>query len=193
MTLRKGHGNGAGAPRIEVLPVDESLRGIPALPAAERPGERRSDGTFAPGARSAQAQGGQASAGKSRLARRLRLGDSFADPRFEPYARAARGFRVAQLTSLARSVGGGQCGPAPSSIIASAALQLAASRFAFEILGDMVQGSRLANDSRQNLLAAHELCAREAAARPVDPTAGHRAMEAAFELYEQQQKAKKKP
>jgi hypothetical protein len=69
------------------------------------------------------------------------------------------------VTSLARDVGGGVCGTAPSSIIASAALQLAASRFAFEVLGDMVLGSRLANDSRQNLLAAHELVAREAQAR----------------------------
>lgn len=82
------------------------------------------------------------------------------------YARAARGFRKAHITTLARSVGGGHCGPAPASIIASAALQFAASRFAFEVLGDMTLGSRLANDSRQNLLAAHELCAREAQARP---------------------------
>jgi hypothetical protein len=100
------------------------------------------------------------------LARRLALGASFVDPRFEPYAKAARAFRRAQVTALARSVGGGHCGPAPASIIASAALQLAASRFAFEVLGDMTLGSRLANDSRQNLLAAHELCAREAQARP---------------------------
>jgi hypothetical protein len=55
--------------------------------------------------------------------------------------------------------------------VASAALQLAASRFAFEVLGDMQLGSRLANDSRQNLLAAHELCAREALSRPKAPAA----------------------
>jgi hypothetical protein len=96
----------------------------------------------------------------------LSLGDQFADPRFEPFLRAARAFRRLHVTQLARSVGGGHCGPAPSSIVASAALQLAASRFAFEVLGDMVLGSRLANDSRQNLLAAFELTAREAAARP---------------------------
>jgi hypothetical protein len=50
-------------------------------------------------------------------------------------------------------------------MVASAALQLAASRFAFEVLGDLELGSKLANDSRQNLLAAHELCAREGKAR----------------------------
>jgi hypothetical protein len=43
-------------------------------------------------------------------------------------------------------------------------LQLAASRFAFD-RGEPELGSKLANDSRQNLLAAHELCAREAASR----------------------------
>ena len=47
----------------------------------------------------------------------------------------------------------------------SAALQLAASRFAFEVLSDVALGSRLANDSRQNLLAGYELCARKATAR----------------------------
>jgi hypothetical protein len=45
-------------------------------------------------------------------------------------------------------------------------LQLAASRFTFEVLGDMVLGSPLANDSRQNLLAAHELCAKDSQSRP---------------------------
>jgi hypothetical protein len=97
------------------------------------------------------------------------LGESFADPRFDPYARAARAFRRAHVDALARSVGGGHCGPGPSSIVASAALQLAGSRFAFEVLGDMALGSRLADSSRQNLLAAHELCAREAQARPRNP------------------------
>jgi hypothetical protein len=53
--------------------------------------------------------------------------------------------------------------------VASASLQLAASRFAFEVLGDMTLGSRLADASRQNLLAAHELCAREATARGERP------------------------
>lgn len=165
MSLRSGHGNGVGVPRIEVLPPDETLRGIAAHVPVPEPGERRPDGTFTPGSRTAQIQGGKARAGKTRLARRLQLGEVFADARFEPYARAARAFRREQCRQLAMAVGGGTCGVAPSSIVASAALQLAGSRFAFEVLGDMVLGSRLANDSRQNLLAAHELCAREATAR----------------------------
>jgi hypothetical protein len=56
-------------------------------------------------------------------------------------------------------------------VVASAALQLAASRYLFDLAGQgnpdlFAVASKLANDSRQNLLAAHELCAREAKARP---------------------------
>lgn len=74
------------------------------------------------------------------------------------------------MTQLAQQVGGGHCGPPPSSIVASASLQLAASRFAFEVLGDLALGSRLADASRQNLLAAYELTVREATARPKSGT-----------------------
>jgi len=164
VTLRTGHGTGAGTPRIEVLPVDELPAGMPADTGQSSPGDRGDGGRFARGNAIAVA-GGRARAGHTRLARRLRLGETFADPRFESYAQAARGFRQAHVAALARSVGGGYCGPAPASIVATASLQLAASRFAFEVLGDMVLGSRLGDASRQNLLAAHELCAREAIAR----------------------------
>lgn len=170
MTIRTGHGNGAGSPRVEVLPVDELPAGVPADARHESPTDRGERGKFAEG-NALAAAGGRARAGHSRLARKLRLGETFADPRFEPYAAAARGFRKAHVTALARAVGGGHCGPAPASIIASAALQLAGSRFAFEVLGNMALGSRLADASRQNLLAAHELAAREAAARPRDTMA----------------------
>lgn len=165
MALRAGHGNGAGVPRVEVLPADELPMGVPAparLPSAP---VRGPNGRFIRGNAMA-ARGGEAHAGKTRLASKLALGDTFADPRFLPYANSARNFRREHVTQLARDVGGGHCGPAPSSIVASAALQLAASRFAFEVLGDMQLGSRLADASRQNLLAAHELCAREALSRP---------------------------
>lgn len=151
---------------VEVARIDELPKGVQGEALAEHRAERDADGTFRPGASTAQSAGGSASREMTRLARRLTLGDSLSDPRFEPFARAARAFRRAQVTLLARSVGGGHCGPAPASIIASASLQLAGSRFAFEVLGDMVLGSRLADASRQNLLAAHELCAREAQARP---------------------------
>jgi hypothetical protein len=169
MTLRNGHGNGAGVPRVEVLPVDELPAGVPDPQRCGQPAVQRDElGRLAGSAAAAElgALGGRARAGKSRLAVRLALGETFADPRFTPYAKAAKAFRRAQVAALARDVGGGRCGPGPSSIVASAALQLAASRFAFEVLGDLVLGSRLADGSRQNLLAAHELAAREALARP---------------------------
>jgi len=174
MALRNGHGNGAGVPRVEVMPADELPVGVAAPQRNDRAAvERDAQGRLADAAAAAELGrlGGLARAGQSRLARRLSLGETFADPRFDPYARAARAFRRAQVRRLTESVGGGECGPAPSSIVASASLQLAASRFAFEVLGDMVLGSRLANDSRQNLLAAHELCAREAQARRAEKPA----------------------
>lgn len=164
MTLRTGHGSGAGVPRVEVLPPDELPVGVPDDSRVENPTDRKPGGLFAPG-NSIAAAGGRARAGKTRLAKKLRLGVTFADQRFEPFAAAARGFRNAHLANLAATVGGGVVGPGASSIVASAALQLAASRFAIEVLGDIALGSKLANDSRQNLLAAHELCAKEALSR----------------------------
>ncbi len=169
MTLRSGHGACAGTPRIEVLPADELPAGVPAPQPHTTPAiDRDSLGRLADAesARELGRRGGQAKAGTTRLSGSLGLTHTFADPAFAPYARSARAFRRHEVARLARTVGGGECGAAPASIVASAALQLAASRFAFEVLGDLTLGSRLADASRQNLLAAHELCAREALARP---------------------------
>ncbi len=88
-------------------------------------------------------------------------------------------------TELARSVGGGVCGPGPSSVVASASLALAWSRYLSDEAagtGDLelaMRSARRGETSRQHLLAAHELCAREAQARPagpVDPMARIRAL-----------------
>ena len=161
MTLRSGHGRGAGQPRVEVLPADELPKGVQAPALAESTSERTRGGRFAPGARTVQSAGGNARRGKTRLASKLGLASVASDPTFEPYKKAAEDFKRCQVTALARGVGGGHCGPAPSSFVASAALQLGASRWAFD-RGMYELGSKLANDSRQNLLAAHELCAKEA-------------------------------
>ena len=110
---------------VETCPVDELPDGVPAPARGDDPGDRADGGRFGPGNAMA-AEGGRAKGGKSRLAARLALGDTFADPSFDPYAKAARAFRKAQVSWLAQTVGGGECGPAPSSVIASAALQLAA-------------------------------------------------------------------
>jgi hypothetical protein len=81
-----------------------------------------------------------------------------------PYLADAEAFAVAECERLATCVGGGVCGSAPASIIQSAALALAGSRYLYSA-GELSAASRLAESSRQHLLAAHELCAREAKAR----------------------------
>jgi hypothetical protein len=170
MTLRRGHGTGAGVPRVEVLPADELPAGVPGDAGAESPGDRGEAGRFAPG-NALSRLGGVARRGKTRLAERLGLKSLGDDAAFRPYKAAASSFRRAQCTELARTVGGGTCGPAPSSLVASAALQLAWSRYLSDLAavdGDAdlaLKASRLAEASRQSLLAAHELCAREAQSR----------------------------
>jgi hypothetical protein len=106
------------------------------------------------------------------------------DAPLKPYMASAVTFRRAQCSELARNVGGGVCGPGPSSLVATASIQLAWSRYLSDLAAqtgdaDMaVKASRLADASRQSLLAAHELCAREAQARPrvedYDPLAAYR-------------------
>jgi hypothetical protein len=180
MAFRSSSTDGRAPVHVEAPRADELPAGVPADARRESPADRGEGGRFA-GGNVISIEGGKARSGHSRLARKVALGDSFADPRFDPYARSARAFRRAHVTALARSVGGGHCGPGPASIVASAALQLAGSRFAFEVLGDMALGSRLADSSRQNLLAAHELCAREATARrEANPHAAHAAALATF-------------
>jgi hypothetical protein len=174
MALRSGHGLGAGQPRIETLPVDELPVGVPADVRPVSPGDRGVGGRFAPGNALARI-GGKSRAGSVRLARRLGLRELPEGAAFAPYRASAVAFRRAQCAALAANVGGGICGPAPSSVVASAALQLAWSRYLSDLAAEegdsamALASSRLADASRQNLLAAHELCAREAEARPVDP------------------------
>lgn len=173
-------GRGDGIPRIEVARLDELPEGVPApigtpdaakaatLAAVKRtPGGRLAD----PASAALLGRiGGQTKAEKQRakgdiptLVRGLGLREVSAED-FLPYLADAEDFTEHEQKRLAQVVGGGTCGNAPASFVASAALQLAASRFSFA-RGDLVAGSKLANDSRQNLLAAHELCAREAQAR----------------------------
>ncbi len=187
MALRSGHGTGAGQPRVEVLPPNELPAPVPAaLPVPDGPVARRQNGTVA-GSAAARVLGRK---GGLEKAKRVRLIDSLGlrkladDATFRPYRDAAEEFVSHHLAELAKQAGG-SVGPAPSTMVASAALQLAASRWAFDRgaaendAGLIKLGSSLANDSRQNLLAAYELATREAAARPrgpVDPMARIRAL-----------------
>jgi hypothetical protein len=170
MGLRSGHGNGAGVPHVEVLPADELPEGMPSDADAVSRSAATETGRFAEGNRRS-VLGGRAKRGKSRLTARLGLASLPEGNTFAPYRRAAATFRRVHCSELARSVGGGGCGPGPSSIVASAALALAWSRFfsdAAAANGDAelaMRSARLGETSRQHLLAAHELCAREAHAR----------------------------
>lgn len=171
MTLRSGHGKGAGVPRIEVLPADELPAGIPAPSRPDAP--RDASGRFLPGAGTSALAGaaGRAAAEARQLGRLLGLWDAPDDHPFAPYQRLAAEWRASHLEQLAATVGGGTVGPGPASIVSTAALQLGASRWLHDRgaeEGDakmLLDASRLANESRQNLLAAHELCTREAQAR----------------------------
>lgn len=172
MTLRKAHGAGSKAlVRCETPPPDELSLGVQAPPQASARGERRANGTFAPGARTVQSSGGRATRGKTRLAAKLGLNQLPPDASFAEYRRAAVTFRRVQCAELARTVGGGVCGPAPSSIVASAALALSWSRYFSDIAavtGDADMAARavmFADKSRQMLLTGHDLCAREALSR----------------------------
>jgi hypothetical protein len=107
VTMRNGHGTGAGQPRIEVLPVDELPRGVQAPPRPAASGERRPDGRYLPGAYTDQSAGGTAKKHQTRLARALGLSrlDEGAD--FAPYRRSAKMFARRQCSHLAQTVGGG--------------------------------------------------------------------------------------
>lgn len=172
--------------RVEVLPPDELPEPVAAHDDDVSGVTRRQDGTVATteAARALGSRGGRVKAKGVRLARGLGIPLAIASEAFKPYRLSAHGFRRHHCAELAR-MAGGEVGSGPSSMIASAALQLAASRFMFDqaaVSGDPATfklASQLANDSRQNLLAAYELAVREAAARPqapFDPLAHIRAL-----------------
>jgi hypothetical protein len=180
MALRSGHGNGKGSPRIEVRPADElppplaDREAVLSVPLAFRPDGKIGDTATA---RVLGSRGGKANARKVRLIDSLGLSTLAAESTFTPYRGAAEEFVKHHLSELAR-MAGGSVGSGPSTFVASAGLQLAGSRWAFDqggASGDATLiklGSTLANDSRQNILAAYELATREAKARVEAKDAG---------------------
>lgn len=185
--IRTAHGNGSDAlVRVETSPADELPRGVQGPPQESARAERRPDGTFKPGARTTQSAGGRATRGKVRLSAKLGLARLPEEAAFARYRASAATFRRVQCAELARTVGGGVCGPGPSSIVATAALALAWSRYFSDLAAETgdselaLKSIRLGDSSRVALLTAHELVAREAQARPrppVDPLAAYRAPE----------------
>lgn len=165
MTLQRSQGR----LRPVVAPLDELPNGEAATkPAGEAMG-RPPYAQGSPEARQAASRGGKARRGWTQLADTLGLAGPSADPTFEPYRREALNFANQHKAHLRRNVGAGELSPAVRSFVMSSALQIAASRWAFDS-GQPELGSRLADSSRQNLLAAHELAARDAEARRKAPS-----------------------
>jgi len=217
VALVKGHGNGAGQPRIEVPSAARVPIGVPWEPAAKPTAEadRSPDlppgGVLGPGApprlisseklfpKSGKFQrgnriselGGRAKAGTAKLLTEMGITRSTT---FKPFKAKAKAFARAQQNEMARSVGGGFCGPSPSSMIQSAAIQMAYAAWlqdkAERLMDDetnlaevrelLGESRTFQNSSRQNLLAAHEMCAREATSRRNSKTGPTTALEEAF-------------
>lgn len=169
MPVHRSHGK----QRVEVPRIDELPAGLPENARPESPPERGPDGRFLPGASSSASKGGRRRGGALTLARKLGLkkGEESA---LAPYLRHADAWRRHKVSELAATVGAGHCGAGPSSIVATAARQLASSMYLFDLAVDTdsadpdlhARASKLGADSRASLLAAHELCRLEAASRP---------------------------
>lgn len=136
----------------------------PKIKAAARP-------RFAPGNIHASA-GGKARARAQAL---LKTHNAPLDAEFAPFRKEGERLTRARVEELARTVGGGHCGIAASGAAQSAGIQKAIEGYAIslaeaaESVPQKLELYKLAitagNSSRQNNLAAHELCAREAEAR----------------------------
>lgn len=185
MALRKGHGKGAGVPRIEVLPADE----LPA-PVAEEPAQlaRREDGTIADSAaaKALGARGGLAKAQKKKLLQGMGLVSMAEDNSFTPYYKAAQAWLDA-VTGIYAAMCGGALGPGPSALLGNAAIALAMARYltdkAFAEQNELHsrQATRYWDAMKQQKLAAYELGVREAKMRAdLSENAGLDAFEAAL-------------
>lgn len=170
--VRTGHGAGKGQPHVEV-PRDAMPRPVAAPSAGNgAPLVFRQDGQIGDSATARELQRRSV----EKRARNLRLVDSLGlaaiaeASAFAPYRTGAEHFVEHHLGELA-TLAGGKVGSAPSTMVASAALQLAASRYCFDRFAEtadaalMKLGSSLANDSRQNLLAAYSQAVLEAHGR----------------------------
>lgn len=170
-----------GRRRAQAPRGDELAAGVPATARAPDPVTAAALAAIsrAPGGTVADSEsaavlgrlGGRAKAERDRalaetpaLVRRLGLRKVSAEELL-PYLDDAEAFAEAECARLAALVGGGECSFGPSSMVQSAALQLAGSRCAFA-RGDLITGSRLADASRANLMSARDECAREALAAP---------------------------
>ena len=174
MAQRRAHGTAAKGGAIvvhEPLPFDELPRPDPQA-APTGPVARRSDGTVADSAsaRELGRRGGRKSQLYTRILRSLGLVELASDHAFFAYEVAGQEFADSYIASLARMFDG-TCGEGPASIVKTAGLQLAVSRYFYDQgkrtgdVGLLGKASQLGNDSRVSAGSAYELQSREAEAR----------------------------
>lgn len=173
--LRSAHGQARKGGRtvvIETAPVDELPAGESrdarlALP-PDAP-TRLSRGGDAEAARAMQRRSAVAQAAKRAAALRMLTSFGLEVERVPadlvPYLDRAQEWCEAEVKRVADEVGGGVCSPAVAALIQQAGLALAYSRHAAE-QGKGTDAVRFGAEVRANMLAAHELAAKEAKARP---------------------------
>jgi hypothetical protein len=162
MALRTGHGKGAGSPRIEVLPPDEQPRAQAdgADPLSTGRDDRKRVRTTA------------AARAMAKLPRRSRFvpRQLACDPRFTPHNGRRLEWQRKRMAELQIAHGGVSHGV--GAMLSAAAWLYAGGEFAAELAaesGDLdlfKTAATLTSTARQHELAAWELCAREATARP---------------------------
>jgi hypothetical protein len=152
---------------------------------AEAGAERTPSGRFQKGASTTQRKGGKALKNRTALSHTRGLSGVLALPAFKPYLGQAKAFARQHVATLARTVGGGECDAGAASVVTTAALQLAASRFLFDQAAEcgdpklFLAAAKLGDQSRANLLSARELVALQGK-RPDARRAGDDAARALF-------------
>jgi hypothetical protein len=162
MALRNGHGNGAGTPRIEVLPPDE-------LPKAQAAGADPIDAGRDPLTK--RLRSSEAARAMARLPRRSRFipRKLACDPRFEAHNKRRLEWQQKRMAELQRAHGAVSHGV--GAMLNAAAWLYSGGEFAAELAaetGDLElfkTAATLSSTARQHELAAWELSAREAERR----------------------------
>lgn len=168
MPIQRSHDK----PRPQVPRADELPTGVQEIEQAEAGDERTPSGRFQKGASTSQRKGGKALKNTTALSHRTGLSGLMALPAFKPYLAQAKAFARQHVATLARSVGGGECDAGAASVVTTASLQLAASRYLFDRAAEagdadlFLKAAKLGDQSRANLLSARELVALAAQARP---------------------------
>lgn len=162
MTLRTGHGNGAGSPRVEVLPPNEQ-------PQAQADGSAPLISGRDPVTKRLRTS--EAARALAKLPRRSRFipRKLNVDPRFKPHNARRLEWQRKRLVEL--STAHGHAGHGVGAMVNAAAWLYAGGEFAAELAaetGDLELfkvAATLTSTARQNDLAAWELSAREAKGR----------------------------